>query len=130
YSSSSSWCFCIIDRPMEVLSFALDGQRYGFEEAHAYELSKKLRAFAAGGYRDDVSEIASSGLEPEWLTRAASLADRVDQWLAEERADAILLERGGFAEPACAVISRMYSDGWDSQQVSELRTALGRYLGL
>ena len=29
-----------------------------------------------------------------------------------------------------AVLSQMYSDGWDSQQVSELREALRDYLGI
>lgn len=112
---------------MEVVAFKVGGQRYGLEEDHARVLAAKLRDFAAGKYPAEVAQIE---LAEAWLAGTSPLADEIDQWRAEERTDPIVLERGGRAEAAYAILSRTYSDGWDSQQVGALRDALREYLGL
>jgi len=110
---------------MEVVAFDVEGQRFGLEEDYARVLSSKLRELARGDYAADVVTIY---LREDWRTIATSLADRIDQWRAEDRTGAITLERDGYAESAYAVLPRTYSDGWGSQQVSGLWAALREYL--
>lgn len=45
--------------------------------------------------------------------------------LASDSTEAVNLDLPGYASNARAALSGMYSDGWDSQQVTALRTALG-----
>ena len=117
---------------MEVVGFEVDGTRYGLEPQYARIFSQKLREFARGEYAGDLAEIKRrTGLDAaQWLDGAVPLADRVDRWAAEDRDDVIALVDDVQARAAYAVLSIIYSDGWDAREVSELWGALGRFLGL
>jgi hypothetical protein len=60
---------------------------------------------------------------------SVTLADRLDEWLATDRDDPLVLERGGDAEAAFALLKETYSDAWDSNEIGALREALRAYLG-
>jgi hypothetical protein len=113
---------------MEIVRFDVDGTVYGPEIEHAAIVSKKLREFASGAY--DGEHIAEIGLGTEWVAHAASVADQIDERRATGHEEPIPLRQDGSAIAMYAVLSQTYSDGWDSQQVSELRDALRNYLGI
>ncbi len=116
---------------MEIVAFEIGGTRYGLELRHARIFSEKLREFARGEHEADLVEInRRTGLDAaQWLDSAEPLADRIDRWVAEDRADAIGLDDGAEARAAYAVLSLTYSDGWDAREISELWAGLRNLLG-
>ncbi len=113
---------------MEIVRFDVGGTVYGPETEQVEIVSNKLRAFASGTY--DGEHIAEIGLGTKWVTHAASVADQIDERRATGHEEPIPLTQDGSALAMYAVLSQTYSDGWDSQQVSELRDALREYLGI
>jgi glycerol dehydrogenase-like iron-containing ADH family enzyme len=113
---------------MEIVRFDVGGTVYGPETEQVEIVSNKLRAFANGTY--DGEHIAEIGLGTQWVTHAASVADQIDERRATGHEEPIPLTQDGSALAMYAVLSQTYSDGWDSQQVSELRDALREYLDI
>lgn len=113
---------------VEAVAFEVAGQRYALEEDHARDAPPKLRAFANGDYAADVETLERAGISRRWITGAVPLADHIDQWYAEERADAIVLD-GLEAEAAYAILTLTYSDGWAASGRYRLWAGLGRHLG-
>src|SRR6266566_2332779 len=109
---------------MEAMAFEVAGRRNALEEDHARDAPPKLREFARGNHSQDVVLLENLGFDRRWIEGAVPLADHIDQWYAEERTDAIVLE-GLEAEAMYAILTLTYSDAWTASGRYRLWAALG-----
>ena len=115
---------------MEGVAFNVAGQRFLVEPRLAADMSRKAREFDRGLYPQDVVFLLERrGLERRWLTAARQLADWIDERLATDSVEAIVLD-GAEAEACYAVLSVTTSvDYWTDHGRPDLWNALGRQIG-